>query len=72
MKEPPTLSVPAPEKVIWEAVPAEVILPVTVMVPVETVTIEVRVPVVPDRVREAQDKLPAFTSILLKLLFPGR
>ncbi len=64
MKFPPAFKVPAPEKVIWDARPAEVMLPDTFTVPVETETTVLRglgAVVVPLRVMDAAVKVPVST-----------
>ena len=61
IKLPPTFKVPAPEKIIRELTPAEVILLETFTVPVEIVKSEYLVPVEPDKAKRTQFTVPAPT-----------
>jgi hypothetical protein len=71
MKVPPALSVPAPVKIIWELVPAEVILPDAVTVPVEILrTLILPVVVEPDKVIVVQINDPAPTSSVNPVVEP--
>ncbi len=64
MKVPPVNNVPAPKKIIWLPVPAEVILPVVETVPVEILITSLRPVVVADIVIVVADTLPAFTLMV--------
>jgi hypothetical protein len=70
---PPAFRVPASVKVIREAVPADVILPVTVTKPVEIESSVYREAVpAPARARDPADNVPAPTAMVVcLLLFPG-
>ena len=64
MKVPLTFKVPAPENVTLEEVPADVMSPLTVMAPVESVRSVYRLTVLtPARAIEPADKVPAPTAI---------
>jgi hypothetical protein len=60
---PPAFKVPELLNVICEHVPAEVILPETVTVPVDIVSIAYLVPVLPCKAIEEQDRIPLPTAI---------
>ncbi len=71
-KVPPAFNVPAPENIILEATPAEVMFPDTVTIPVDTfISVVFVVPVVPKREIEPAVKLPLPTSIFLILFDEG-
>jgi hypothetical protein len=68
MKEPPTYSLPAPEKMIRDAEPEEMILPEMVTVPVEIkIWLARESLVVADRATDAAEKVPAATLIWFML-----
>jgi hypothetical protein len=70
---PPAKRVPDPENMIRDATPEDVILPVTVTVPVKRAIVEVRaVPIVADRATDPADKVPAAASRVLVPPLPGR
>ena len=73
ISSPAMFNVPAPEKIIRELTPAEVILPETVTVPVEIVRSVYRPlpPEVPAKAIDAADKEPPPTAITVLMLSPA-
>lgn len=70
MKVPPTFSVPESEKMIFDEVPAEVIFPVIVTVPVDMVTcVTLDAVAAPLSVNDLAQRVPSLTMICFVLLF---
>ena len=72
-KVPPAFNAPAPENIILEATPVEVIFPETVTVPLETfISVVSVVPVVPNSEMDPAVRVPLPTLICLILVVAGK